>query len=411
MTTNEVFGRPPYLNWAKDQLLMGQSLRSYLKSVVTPFNLVAAVILGAGIVLAIQRFSQGLAATTNLSNTNPWGIWIGFDVMSGVALAAGGYVIASAVYVFGLKDYQSIVRPAVLTGFLGYLFVVVGLLFDLGRPWRLPFPVFVTVGGVASVMFLVAWHVFLYLTCQFVEFSPAVFEWLGWKKVRAFALKLTVGATIIGVVLSTLHQSALGALFLLMPGKVHPLWYSPLIPLFFFVSSIAGGLSMVIIESMLSHRYFGGGSGPEHAEKLNRLTLGLGKAAALVLFPYFWLKFIGVMHSNSWSYLATPIGYWFLVEMLGFILLPCFLFLWGSQRGNVALVRFTACLTALGIIINRLNVSVISFNWNAADRYVPRWTEIMVTVTIVTIGILVFRWVVNRLPVLHEHPDYPQQHE
>jgi Ni/Fe-hydrogenase subunit HybB-like protein len=161
---------------------MGQSLGAYLKSIVTPFNLVAAVILGAGIVLAVQRFSQGLAATTNLSNTNPWGIWIGFDVMSGVALAAGGYVIASAVYVFGLKDYQSIVRPAILTGFLGYLFVVVGLLFDLGRPWRLPFPVFVTVGGVASVMFLVAWHVFLYLTCQFVEFSPAVFNgWVGKK--------------------------------------------------------------------------------------------------------------------------------------------------------------------------------------------------------------------------------------
>lgn len=346
------------LSWAREKLLMGQTPGDYLRSLLTPFNAVATIILLLGLGVAAVRFTRGLGSTTNLTDTTPWGLWIGFDVLSGVALAAGGYVLASSVYLFGRDDYRPVVRPAILTGFLSYFFVVVGLLFDLGRPWRLPYPIFVTVGGVASVMFLVAWHVFLYLTCQFVELSPAVLEWLGWRKVREWAVKLTIGATILGVMLSTLHQSALGALFLLAPGKFHPLWYSSLLPLFFFVSSIIAGISMVIIESTLSHRIFNGQTGPEHAARLERITLGLGKAASLVLFHYFWLKVIGLIHGNSWALLGTPLGRWFLVEMLGFILLPCFLFLWGAQNRKVALVRFTAALTVIGIIMNRLNVSL-----------------------------------------------------
>lgn len=410
MATKQVQLERPFRSWVREKLLLGQTPAEYMKSLLTPFNAVATIIVLVGLSVAAVRFTQGLKATTNLSDINPWGLWIGFDVLSGVALAAGGYVIACVVHIFGLKSYQPVVRPAILTGLLGYFFVVVGLLFDLGRPWRLPYPVFVTVGGVASVMFLVAWHVFLYLTCQFVEFSPAVFEWLGWKRIRDWALKLTVGATVFGVMLSTLHQSALGALFLLAPGKLHPLWYSPLLPLFFFVSSIIAGLSMVIVESTLSHRIFNGQSGPEHAARLERLTLGLGKAASLVLFPYFWLKVIGVVHGNNWDLLNTPLGRWFSVEMMVLVLLPCFLFLWGAQTRNVSLVRLTAVLTVIGIIINRLNVSIIAFNWDAAERYVPRWTEVAITLAIVTVGLLTFRWIVNRMPVLQEHPDYPDGH-
>ncbi|MDO8491052.1 MAG: NrfD/PsrC family molybdoenzyme membrane anchor subunit [Dehalococcoidia bacterium] len=410
MTTRQIPARGPFLPWFKDQLFMGKTFGDYLRSLLTPFNLIAAVILAVGIPVAVARFAQGLAATTNLTDINPWGLWIGFDVMSGVALAAGGYVVGAAVYIFGMRQYGPIVRPAILTGFLGYTFVVIGLLFDLGRPWRLPFPIFVTVGGVASVLFLVAWHVLLYLTCQFVEFAPALFEWLGLKRIRQLAVKLTIGATVLGVVLSTLHQSALGALFLLMPGKVHPLWYSPLLPLFFFVTSIIAGLSMVIVESMLSHRVFNGQSGPEHTRRLEGLTLGLGKAGAIVLFVYFWLKIIGVMHGDNWSLLNTNLGYWFLVEILGFVLLPCFLFLWAANKRNATAVRLTAMLTVIGVVINRLNVSIISFNWNAPERYVPKWTEIAITLAIVTVGLLAFRWIVNRMPILYEHPDYPAEH-
>jgi Ni/Fe-hydrogenase subunit HybB-like protein len=190
---------------------------------VTPFNLMATLVLLAGIPVIVYRFAYGLGAATNLSQTTPWGLWIGFDVLCGVALAAGGYTIAATVYIFGLKTYYPILRPAVLTGFLGYFFVALGLLLDLGQPWRIPYPVFYSY-GVTSVMFEVAWCVFLYLTVLSLEFSPTVFEWLRWKNARRWAMRCTIGLVVFGVLLSTLHQSSLGALFLMAPTKLHPLW-------------------------------------------------------------------------------------------------------------------------------------------------------------------------------------------
>jgi len=373
----------------------------------TPFNIIAGIILIVGFIIVVFRFSLGLGAVTNLSQENPWGLWIGFDVLCGVALAAGGYVIASAVHLFGLKDYRIVLRSAVLTGFLGYFLVVVGLMFDLGRPWRLPYPMFYSL-GVQSVMFLVAWHVALYLTVQFLEFSPAVFEWINWKTAHKWATRILAGACIAGVILSTLHQSALGALFLLAPTKVHPLWYSPLIPIFFFVSSIIAGLSMVIFESTLSHRIFKSQVDPVQHEQLNRVTLGLGRAASVGLLCYFFLKLVGLARDGTWDLLGTPMGTWFLVEILIFVLLPCFLFAWGVRNKNVSIVRFTALLTVIGIVINRLNVSVICFNIDATEPYFPSWMEFVVTIAIVTFGLVTFRWIVNRMPVLREHPEYKE---
>lgn len=379
------------------------------KALLTPFNVFAATVVGVGLIVVLIRFARGLGAVTNLDQNYPWGLWIGFDVLCGVALAAGGYIMASTVYLFGLERYRPLLRPAILTGFLGYAFVVVALLVDLGRPWRIVFPVFYSY-GVTSVMFLVAWHVFLYLTCQFIEFCPAVFEWLGWKNMRRWVVRLTVGATIAGVILSTLHQSALGALFLLAPGKVHPLWYSSLIPVFFFVSSIIAGLAMVIFESTLSHRIFRDQLDPEHAPSIDNLVLGLGKAAAIALLCYFFLKWIGVARDQHWDLLRTPMGHWFLLEVLGFVALPCLLFALGVRTRNASLVRFTAFLTVLGIILNRLNISVIAFRWNEAERYIPSWMEFAVTICVVTIGVSMFRWIVKRMPVLYEHPEYKGVH-
>lgn len=391
--------------WLADKLFMGRTPGEYARTLVSPFNLVAALILCIGLPVTWIRFSKGLAATTNLSDSYPWGLWIGFDVLCGVALAAGGYVLASAVHLFGLREYRPLVRPAILTGFLGYFFVVVGLCFDLGRPWRLPFPMFVSY-GVASVMFLVGWHVALYLTVQFLEFCPAIFEWLDLTKLRRWAARLTIGATVFGVILSTLHQSALGALFLLAPGKVHPLWYSPFIPVFFFISSMIAGLSMVILESMLSHRIFYAQVAGHDPAKIDRLVIGLGKAASVLLFTYFGLKCIGVAHGQHWELLNTPYGHWFLVEMFGFVLLPCFLYAHAVRKQSAALVRFTSVLTVVGIMLNRLNVSVITFQWDHPTRYFPHWMEFVVTVTIITVGLLTFRWMVNRMPVLRDHPRY-----
>ncbi len=390
---------------------MGESTAvvSEKRNLVTPFNIIAAVIVVLGLIVAFIRFSQGLGAVTNLSQAYPWGLWIGFDVLCGEALATGGFILAATVYLFGLERYRPLLRPAILTGLLGYVFAAIGILIDLGRPWAFPIPLVYSF-GVASVMFLVTWLVVLYVVVQLIEFSPAIFEKLGWKTARRWVGRLTIATVIVGVILATLHQSALGALFLLAPAKLHPLWYSPLIPVFFFVSSIIAGLTMVIFESMLSNRIFSSQIGPEHAASHDRLTLGLAKAAAVGLFCYFGLEWIGVAHGNNWHLLDTPLGHWFLIEMLGFVLLPCLLFAWAVRINSPLFARLVAIWTIVGICLNRINVSIIAFNWNIPDRYFPRLSEFVVTIAIITLGLVTFRWIVNRMPVLREHPEYKSVH-
>jgi Ni/Fe-hydrogenase subunit HybB-like protein len=395
--------------WMTEKLLLGLPPREYMRGLLTPFNVIAAAILLAGVPAIAYRFAYGLGAATNLTQATPWGLWIGLDMLGGVALAAGGYTVAAAVYLFGLREYRPVLRAAVLTGFLGYILAVLGLMCDLGQPWRLPFPLFFS-HGTTSVMFEVAWCISLYSLVLALEFAPAVFEWLGWRNIRAWLNRIMIGAVIFGVLLSTLHQSSLGALFLTAPHKIHPLWYSPFIPIFFFVSSIVAGLAMVIAESSLSHRLFRDRLDPRRHVDLDGITLGLGKAASVVLFVYFFLKVQGVAEGGHWALLATPYGHWFLVEMLGFVLLPCLLFAHGVRSANARLVRGTAVVAVLGVVLNRLNVSIVAYNWNAAERYVPSALEILTSLTIITIGILVFRWIVNRMPVLDEHPDYRGSH-
>ena len=377
------------------------------KPALTPFNVVAGIIVVIGVVITGIRFTQGLAATTNLSDYNPWGIWIGFDLLVGVALAAGGYVTSAACYLFGLKRFHSAVRPAILTGFLGYALVVFALHYDVGRPWRLPYP-FIVQSGTTSLLFEVAACVALYLTVLFIEFTPAALEWLGLKRARSIVNKLTLVLTIFGVVLSTLHQSSLGALFLIAPSKLHPLWYSPYLALYFFVSSIVAGLSMVIFESTLAHRYFHDKMDAEHLQETDGVALGFGKAAAFVLAGYFVMKVIGLAQTNAWSYLSTGYGLWFLVELLGFVLLPCYTYAIGVREKNLTIIRWTAAWTVLGIVVNRLNVGLIAFNWQlpSSERYFPHWMEIGISVFVITLGVLAYRFIVTHMPILYAHPDY-----
>jgi Ni/Fe-hydrogenase subunit HybB-like protein len=389
----------------RDKLLMGLSPREYVRSLFTPGNALVGLILVVGVPAIVYRFAYGLAASTNLTQQTPWGIWIGIDMLSGIALAAGGFTIAAAVYLLGMEKYHPIVRPAVLTGFLGYIFAVFGLLADLGSPWRLPVPVFYSF-GTKSIMFEVAWCVALYSTVLFLEFTPALFEWLDWPRARRFMLKLTIGLTVAGVTLSTLHQSSLGALFLMAQGKLHPLWYSAYIPLYFFVSAVTAGLSMVIVESSLSHKLFGSQVDPKQHVNLDELTIGLSRAAAVLLFAYFFVRLQGLLASHAWEYLATPYGMWYLVEIVGFILVPSLLYAHGARNGRITLLRVTAAWTVLGVVISRLNVSVIAMNWQLSPHYFPSWMEMMITLTIITLGVTTFRWIVNRMPVLHGDPRY-----
>lgn len=373
----------------------------------TPFNIIAGIIVLTGVVITILRFTMGLAGVTNLSDNNPWGIWISFDLLCGVALAAGGYTTSAACYIFGLKRYHSAVRPAILTAFLGYAMVVLALHYDVGRPWRLPYPIFVQ-SGTTSVLFEVGLCVFLYLVTLFIEWTPACLEWLGFKRARNTIVNMTLALTIFGVILSTLHQSSLGALFLIAPSKLHPLWYSAYLPVFFFVSSIAAGLSMVIFESTLSQRYMHNKMDETYLEEHDNVTFGFAKGASLVLACYFCLKIIGITMDDNWRYLTTGFGAWFLTELLGFVALPCFLYAMAVREKNMNLARWSAVLTVLGIVVNRFNVSLVAFNWQlpSSDRYFPSWMEIAVSVFIVTVGILAFRFIAGTMPIFYEHPEY-----
>lgn len=381
------------------------------KRYFTPFNVITGIILVIGCVLTVLRFTKGIGAVTNLDNNNPWGLWIGFDLLCGVALAAGGYMTSSACYIFGLKKYHSAVRPAILTAFLGYALVVFALHYDVGRPWRLPYPIFWS-QGTSSLLFEVGLCVFLYLTVLFIEWTPAAFEWLGFKKIRGVVVRLTLVLTIFGVVLSTLHQSSLGALFMIAPSKLHPLWYSGYLHVYFFISSMFAGLSMVIFEGTLAHRWLHHKMDDTHLAETDGVVLGFGRAASFIMMGYVGIKLIGLAVDNNWHYLATGWGAWFLVELVGFVLLPALLFSMGAREKNLTFIRVAAVWAVLGIVLNRLNVSLIAFNWHlpAADRYVPSIMEVGTTIFIVTLGVVVYRFIALRMPILHEHPDYKEAH-
>lgn len=401
-----------FQSWFMDKLLMGLSWPEYLRSLMTPFNMVAAVILSIGLPLIVIRFTQGLATVTHASHDYPWGILLGWGLFAGVPLSATGFVMATAYYIFGFQRYHSLVRLGVLTGLLGYLFAIIYLLTDLGRPWRIYYPMAVGF-GTASVLFLVAWHVATYLTVQLLEFSPAILEWLKARRVRKWAMMITIGMTIAGIILSTLHQSALGAMFLLAPGKMHPLWYSEYLPIFFLSSSVYAALAMVIVVSTLGAKFMRDKTDHNFLSTLDPLTIGLGKGAAVGIYVYFVLKLVGVAHDNHWNLLNTPYGHWFIVEMLCFTLLPGLLFSLGVKKQSAGIVRLGAFTAVLGIIVNRINVSTIALNWQLPNHFhniIPPWKEAMITLAIFTLHVLIFRWILNRMPVLREHPDYTESH-
>jgi Ni/Fe-hydrogenase subunit HybB-like protein len=385
-----------------DRLFLGQSAAEYVRSLKTPWDLAIAAILLVGIPVLIYRFVFGLGAATHLSQLTPWGLWIGFDMLCGVALAAGGYTLAAAVVLFGYREFRPVVRAAILTGFLGYVFAVIGLLCDLGQPWRIAYPL-VYSWGTTSVMFEVGWCVALYTTVLALEFLPAFFEWMGWAFPLRLLHRIEIGAIVLGIVLSTLHQSSLGSLFLMAPGKLHPLWYSPYLPVFFFVSSIAAGLSMVIFESGISHRLFHDRTDLERPVDLDRIALGLARGAAVVLFAYVFLRLQGLADGDNWHLLRTGWGALWLVEVGGFALLPSLMFAYGSRHGRVKLVRAAAIVAVCGVVLNRLDVSIVAFNWKQPLTYFPSWMELVGSVTIVTMGVVTFRWIVNRMPILGRH--------
>jgi len=373
---------------------------------LTPFNVISLPVILLGLVLTIIRFTQGLGSVTNLDQRFPWGFWIGFDVVCGVAFAAGAYVITFVVYVMNAEKYHPIVRITVLNGFLAYVFYAGALMLDLGRPWNIINPIIGNSFGYNSVLFLVAWHFMLYMITALIEFAPAIAEWLGMRRLRRVLNAMTVGAVIFGITLSILHQSGLGALFLMAKSKIHPLWYSEFIPILFFVSSIFAGLSMIIVEGTVSHRVFKRLMDAEHRDGSDEIVIGLARGAAIAMFVYYFFKTTLFIHDGQWEMMGDFWGHWFLLEVIGLVLVPCVMFAYGARNRDLNIIRTAAIMTLFGVVLNRLNISIIAFNWFVPDHYYPSWQEIAITLMIVFAEIWALRWVVLRMPVLRKAPGF-----
>lgn len=274
-------------------------------------------------------------------------------------------------------------------------------MFDLGRYYRIGYVIFWS-WGLNSILFLIAWHFFLYIIICLIEWAPAFFEWLGKDKLRDFFSKLGIWATVFGVIIAGGHQSALGGLFLVAPTKIHPLWYSDMLPLFFLISALFAGISMVIIESTISHRVFREHLKDFEPKEFDRKTIGLAKALIIILFVYLILKLFDLAHNDNWHYLKSNYGYWYLLEIVGFVLAPAMILINAVKTNNAKLVRITAFVIAFGVIINRFNVSLIAYNWYIplAEKYYPTWMEVSLSFGVITLIILFYRFIVRRMAIL-----------
>ena len=358
---------------------------------ITIWSAIFAAIMASGLYATYLRIFYGLGGSTNLSDKFPWGLWIAFDVMCGVGLAAGGFTLVAMVHIFNIESYKPVLRPAILTAFLGYVLVVVGLMFDLGRPDRLWHPL--VMWNPHSVMFEVAWCVTLYSTVLFLEFLPMVFEKFGWNRPLEWIHKISVPLMILGVLLSTLHQSSLGSLFLIVPEKLYPLWYTPMLPLMFYVSAIAAGLAMTIFESWHSSRAFG------RALELP-LLVSMGRVLAVVLSFYLWIRFLDLLHRNALGLLThNRIETWLFALEIALMAVPMVLLYQAAIRLRPGALYACAVMVLFGFIANRLNVGTTGLEAGSGTHYIPKWSEVAVTLSIVAAGFAIFRAVVQHFPV------------
>jgi Ni/Fe-hydrogenase subunit HybB-like protein len=364
------------------------------------------VVLATGTALILLRFVLGIGAVTNLSDAFPLGLWIGFDVMGGVALAAGAFVMAGMAHIFRVEKLEPLVRPAILTGLLGYLMAVASLLVDLGRPYNVWRPLIHWQHR--SPLWEVGVCVACYTTVLLIEFMPVILERVNTFEVITkrlptvplyrFLRRFSIVFVILGVVLSTMHQSSLGSLWVLVPQKLHPLWYTIRLPILFWLSAVAAGFAMTIVESTLSSKAFKRG--------LERdLLADLAKYAAVMLTVYLGVKFVDLAARGGLSYLtetSLQAGTFWAEVILGAVV-PILLFSIKSlRRKPAALFTGAAMVVLFGIVLNRLNVSMIGLYPYTGVIYTPSWMEILVSVTIISLGVLAFGTAARYLPVFPE---------
>jgi len=381
----------------------------------TPGVVVLAVLMAAGAAAIVARFIGGIGYVSNLTTARPWGLWIGVDVASGVALAAGGFTTAFLAHIIGRHYYEPVVRPALLTAMLGYTFVVLGLLVDIGRSWAIWKPMIHW--NPTSVLFEVAMCVMFYLNVLYIEFIPIVVEqFLG--KVRlpgALAVfnspiegilkladrilpKIMWVFIIAGVVLSCMHQSSLGSLMLIAPTKLHPLWYTPILPLLFLTSAIAVGYPMVVFEATLATTSLKLDSEMKVLTPLTRITIFL-------LGVYLALKVGDMAVRGTWVYLldGTAQTNSFLVELVFGVIVPWLMLLSSRVRHSRPWLFTASTLIVAGVVINRLNVFVVGYRPPVSEaNYFPAIGEFLVTAGLIATLMFIYRFLVTWLPVLNE---------
>ena len=366
------------------------------KSFITPWRVIAALIFVVGLIATYMRFVMGWQVATHLSDGQPWGIWVGVSTLCGVGLSAGGFAIAAAVYILGMERYRPISRAAVMIAFLGYTTVCAGYAWELGLPWNFWHPIFMW--NRASVLFEVVWCIMLYTTVLALEFSPALIEKLPWQKTREMLLKwqhrVLIALVLIGVLLSSLHQSFLGGLFIIFKGKEYPLWYSQYQTTNFYLSALPAGLAMVIIAMYLCMRSLNVKLDPKLLGELGRVITPL-----LVFFGLF--RFVDLLrqHAGEYLFMARPETFYFWLEIALFVVAPLVMFNMERIRSTPIGLYWASCVTVMGFITHRINVSITALERATGTHYVPKWSELAVTVMLIATAVIVFRWAVLHLKI------------
>jgi Ni/Fe-hydrogenase subunit HybB-like protein len=364
---------------------------------ITLWRTIVAIIFAAGAYAAYARFALGFHQSTNLVDAQPWGLWVGLGTLCGVGISAGGFAIAASVYLLGFERYRPVVRVAVLLSFLGYLSVIIGMMYELGLPWRIWHPI--VMWNRHSVLFEVSWCVMLYTTVLALEFSPSLVEKIPWPRLRNFYLSahhaILVGLVLIGTVLSSLHQSFLGGLYLLAKGKLYPLWYSSHLPTLFYLSAVPAGLAATIMAVFLCNRSL-------KTRVDTSILTELGQVIVPLLYVYAIFRGIDIYTGGASSYLfmwrEETLLFW--LEIALFVFAPILLLTRENLRTNPQYLYWTCALVVMGFMTNRLNVSVTAFERASGFYYVPKWTEFALTLATITAVVVLFHYAVVYLEIL-----------
>ena len=375
--------------------------------------IVALMLLGAAV--GVYRLLFSLASVTSLSDEYPFGLWKGLNVAAGVALAAAGFTSAAFVYVLHREHFHAIIRPALLIAMLGYTFAGVGLLFDLGLWYAMWHPALPSMWQGNSVLFEVAMCVMLYLIVLYTEFVPVALErFMGRVKLPGrlarynelaetllrlvhFVLgKVMFLFVIFGITLSCLHQSSLGALLVIAPYKLHPLYWSTLSPLFFLTSAIAVGFPMITFVSMIATRTFGGR--PNMA-----LWTPLAGTMPYLMGVYIVLKIGDMLYRGSYAYLldGSPACIMFWIEFGLLTVVPFCLLLSSDVRRSPLVLFIAAGMYVFAVLLNRCTVFFIAYEPpHAEGAYVPALGELALAIGLIATIVFVYRAVVTIFPVL-----------